>query len=60
MILQPVTNPYTDNDIPVAIYVHLRQNNYTGVSTVTKRESKLFPSILTREIVVLNYIVANQ
>jgi len=60
MILQPVTSPYTDNTIPVAIYVYLRQHNYTGVSTVKKRERKLFPSILTREIIVLNYIIANQ
>jgi hypothetical protein len=58
MIVQPVTNPYTDYAIPVAFCMHLMQPNFIGVSTVKKRERKLFPSIFTREIIVLNYFVA--
>jgi len=53
MILQPIASPYTDYTIPVAIYMNLMQQNYIGVSTVTKRDMKFLPSIFTREIIVL-------
>jgi hypothetical protein len=53
MILQPIASPFTDYTSPVAFYMHLMQQNYIGVSTVKKRDRKLLPSIITREIIVL-------